>query len=434
MAVCQAAPGRGFPAHAGMDPETTAALRATVWFPRPRGDGPDKRHNSERNAEVSPPTRGWTCSYHTSTPRLTGFPAHAGMDPPAKRPRTAPDRFPRPRGDGPGFPTPTSLRIRFPRPRGDGPELRLLELRFSMVSPPTRGWTVASEGVRRRGIGFPAHAGMDPYNYGSTACPCRFPRPRGDGPRSGKPAADRRLVSPPTRGWTHGCSTAAAARLGFPAHAGMDPTHLHHHRSSPGFPAHAGMDLYVGTRQDHRLRFPRPRGDGPCDRRDSCVSVVVSPPTRGWTSSRAARTASFRGFPRPRGDGPSCPSRRTHGSRVSPPTRGWTTGLSSATSESSGFPAHAGMDLASHCRSLSVRRFPRPRGDGPRETVWRYRVRVVSPPTRGWTSALLIGPRICRGFPAHAGMDPCRCDLLFNQQVSPPTRGWTRLERDRLHR
>ena len=31
-----------------------------------------------------------------------------------------------------------------------------------MVSPPTRGWTRSGEALLLRELGFPAHAGMDP--------------------------------------------------------------------------------------------------------------------------------------------------------------------------------------------------------------------------------------------------------------------------------
>ena len=274
------------------------------------------------------------------------------------------------------------------------------------VSPPTRGWTPITMDQRRAHAGFPAHAGMDPDPGSRRRIAGWFPRPRGDGPMAAAPRQPRDWVSPPTRGWTH--------------------THLHHHRSSPGFPAHAGMDLYVGTRQDHRLRFPRPRGDGPCDRRDSCVSVVVSPPTRGWTSSRAARTASFRGFPahagmdrhaphdgptavgfpRPRGDGPRGCLRRHRRAPVSPPTRGWTSHPIAGRSRCAGFPAHAGMDLVKRFGGTECEWFPRPRGDGPPRYSSDPVYAAVSPPTRGWTPAVAPPLQSAAGFPAHAGMDP----------------------------
>ena len=93
------------------------------------------------------------------------------------------------------------------------------------------------------------------------------------------------------------------------------------------------------------------------------------------------------------------------------------------------------------------RRFPRPRGDGPRVKAFRViQFPTVSPPTRGWTRELILQCDIEVGFPAHAGMDPEEAHhdrrsggfpahagmdlsvdshLRHNSGVSPPTRGWT---------
>ena len=77
----QAGPLIGFPAHAGMDPESDRRFKTTQRFPRPRGDGPRKRLRRRQESTVSPPTRGWTLLTSPATPLRT--------------------RFPRPRGDGP---------------------------------------------------------------------------------------------------------------------------------------------------------------------------------------------------------------------------------------------------------------------------------------------------------------------------------------------
>ena len=52
------------------------------------------------------------------------------------------------------------------------------------VSPPTRGWTADEDVAVIERIGFPAHAGMDPDSTVLTPDRGRFPRPRGDGPSS----------------------------------------------------------------------------------------------------------------------------------------------------------------------------------------------------------------------------------------------------------
>ena len=91
----------GFPAHAGMDPAINSDGDKRERFPRPRGDGPAVYDHFDPGALVSPPTRGWTQQEQTAALREFGFPAHAGMDPPAD-PLTLSDwGFPRPRGDGP---------------------------------------------------------------------------------------------------------------------------------------------------------------------------------------------------------------------------------------------------------------------------------------------------------------------------------------------
>ena len=310
------------------------------------------------------------------------------------------------------------------------------------VSPPTRGWTfdyeIAALVRNRRSSGFPAHAGMDrktvspptrgwtercyPTVRRSTAC-SGFPRPRGDGPdlHAGEPGSAG--VSPPTRGWTAVRMPLSFVKRGFPAHAGMDPC--------------------CTTEASERLWFPRPRGDGP----DACASpmqtVMVSPPTRGWTLHKYRDYLSGEGFPahagmdllgfgaagrgrrfpRPRGDGPGLSRETPAGIRVSPPTRGWTRFTERIQEQERGFPAHAGMDPSTLPSSNTGARFPRPRGDGPPAGDSRCVHRVVSPPTRGWTSDQQSIWTRSAGFPAHAGMDPTRTASGYPPTGFPRPRG-----------
>ena len=91
----------GFPAHAGMVPTTPMRWPAYSRFPRPRGDGPLQPGGMVGPPGVSPPTRGWS---HFISPFLAddpGFPAHAGMVPGRRPHGTRALWFPRPRGDGP---------------------------------------------------------------------------------------------------------------------------------------------------------------------------------------------------------------------------------------------------------------------------------------------------------------------------------------------
>ena len=250
----------------------------------------------------------------------------------------------------------------FPRPRGDGPHPQEGNDEHETVSPPTRGWTDQLFLVVRPRVGFPAHAGMDPRHRLRRSTKRRFPRPRGDGPMNRWTLRVQPEVSPPTRGWTRLKATTTTTQTGFPAHAGMDPSDV--------------------IRRCAHMRFPRPRGDGPGPRRGPIPIPRVSPPTRGWTLRRL-----------------DCGTPRT------------------------GFPAHAGMDRFADWRPGRRLRFPRPRGDGPLPRIGTFLVFMVSPPTRGWT--LLVGDRheVAYGFPAHAGMDLCRRNLLGSGQRFPRPRG-----------
>ena len=179
--------GQGFPAHAGMDPSNYSAYsagpdsrfprprgdgpdhtaswpRGTLRFPRPRGDGPSvygRTHHPPRYQEVSPPTRGWTCTIAMIFPAqmddyrfVFGFPAHAGMDPtspftvapvpmrqvsPPTRGWTA-DQTPKAAPEIPLVSPPT---------RGWTSTSAIASGSYRLVSPPTRGWTPRAAGVRR---------------------------------------------------------------------------------------------------------------------------------------------------------------------------------------------------------------------------------------------------------------------------------------------
>ena len=473
----------GFPAHAGMDPRRRSTSVAAPWFPRPRGDGPVLRSAFAVPLEVSPPTRGWTRHADRHAGLQPGFPAHAGMD--HFRERIPWDRY------------------RFPRPRGDGPQLHNSLALSIGVSPPTRGWTGDGALAADCRFGFPAHAGMDLKVSTKAARRWRFPRPRGDGPFFVPGWRDLRWVSPPTRGWTRRCRARQHSACGFPAHAGMDLIdggHSERYRrfprprgDGPALPWHRGHRRAVspptrgwtraadpvavraganpgGFEDGERLRFPRPRGDGPLTIGGPLVTGKVSPPTRGWTPRRRPQPPAAPGFPahagmdpffwvgplrdarfpRPRGDGPPSATTRRCPHWVSPPTRGWTLEVNDLPAIFDGFPAHAGMDLTDAVNAASMSWFPRPRGDGPMTVTIRTNEQPVSPPTRGWTLRWRMCSRSWSGFPAHAGMDLDLNGLPMpmlgfprprgdgpsvgnsswsTETVSPPTRGWTVAER-----
>ena len=151
----------GFPAHAGMDPRTPNPRKSPRRLPRTRGDGPVIEKCGEWQIEASPHTRGWTpCSRGTGTSE-SGFPAHAGMDPPSTSRRRPIGGLPRTRGDGPALPRLRPAHRRLPRTRGDGPPSGVALVGIHRASPHTRGWTLRARHNRVLHEGFPAHAGME---------------------------------------------------------------------------------------------------------------------------------------------------------------------------------------------------------------------------------------------------------------------------------
>ena len=193
----------GFPAHAGMDPSPRAWTARGRRLPRTRGDGPYEGSIRGGSYAASPHTRGWT-RFRGSMPSVPrGFPAHAGMDPD---------------GEGPEVP-----RLGLPRTRGDGPSGWDEVISADKASPHTRGWTRTRTRRRTPRPGFPAHAGMDRAGRPPGPAAPRLPRTRGDGPPTAAPVRPLTRASPHTRGWTLPRAAGVPGGVGFPAHAGMDP-------------------------------------------------------------------------------------------------------------------------------------------------------------------------------------------------------------------
>ena len=221
-----AADPHGFPAHAGMDPPTPPRPRRYRGLPRTRGDGPVGVLGTFYVIAASPHTRGWTWTSSDAMPTTTGFPAHAGMDPPVGATSGCRRRLPRTRGDGPrrcGRGMDLVRRaarrgvLRLPRTRGDGPEVELSASNLREASPHTRGWTLVMCCAPPRARGFPAHAGMDRPRPPSPARSTRLPRTRGDGPKEKYSNRKAEWASPHTRGWTRLPRHRAPGQHGFPA-------------------------------------------------------------------------------------------------------------------------------------------------------------------------------------------------------------------------
>ena len=233
---------------------------------------------------VPPLARGYTHHARGHAPGTRGSPARAGI-----HPRRMDGR----RG-----------RLRFPRSRGDTPGRTSSPIRGTPVPPLARGYTRVEEAGLRRAGGSPARAGIHPGRGACAEDPSRFPRSRGDTPRSCCSTTRTASVPPLARGYTSVPRVFAARVDGSPARAGIHPQ------------PHAGSDQEEG--------FPRSRGDTPVVGLSDDSDAMVPPLARGYTpgnpqppdggggsparagihprSARAPTTSCW--FPRSRGDTP----------------------------------------------------------------------------------------------------------------------------------
>ncbi len=111
-----------FPAHAGMARFLECLWDNPVGFPRPRGDGPCSMCSCYWQKRFSPPTRGWPGGRNLVPPLRAVFPAHAGMARSASLPSPASAGFPRPRGDGPSGNEPMDREAEFSPPTRGWPD------------------------------------------------------------------------------------------------------------------------------------------------------------------------------------------------------------------------------------------------------------------------------------------------------------------------
>ncbi len=70
----------GYPAHAGIDPVVYADTSRWTWLPRTRGDRPYEFILLDDWKEATPHTRGSTVFPSILRPGTDGYPAHAGID------------------------------------------------------------------------------------------------------------------------------------------------------------------------------------------------------------------------------------------------------------------------------------------------------------------------------------------------------------------
>ena len=255
---------RGFPRRRGDGPLSENLIGQIGMFPRRRGDGPLEAELRTVWSQFPPQARGWTSMGSRHPDQGYVSPAGAGMDPAGESSHKEIDCFPRRRGDGPFAPIPSTRRSlfppqargwtprynwrilrncvspagagmdrdrrvhglndsRFPRRRGDGPRSLRWHKRQIQFPPQARGWTVIAQILPIGSAVSPAGAGMDPMARKLRACPCRFPRRRGDGPRARNGRYWRKPFPPQARGWTAGNFSTHRDPEVSPAGAGMDP-------------------------------------------------------------------------------------------------------------------------------------------------------------------------------------------------------------------
>ncbi len=345
-----------------MDPIRLHSAISRDRLPRTRGDGPESGITHPASAAASPHTRGWTRGAGIPAGAHPGFPAHAGMDPGPFR-SSAPISW-------------------LPRTRGDGPVGDWRRAAAMRASPHTRGWTRVKGSAGKIGRGFPAHAGMDPAHASVASWASWLPRTRGDGPYTPRQASRVRQASPHTRGWTRRRLAEGGGHEGFPAHAGMDPCQ--------------------GIGGKNRSGLPRTRGDGPRDHFTNAGLPEASPHTRGWTLPGGGRIAKRLGFPAHAGMDPAHPA---------------------YSALPLGLPRTRGDGPFSRNRQLPCIGLPRTRGDGPQARPSRMWPLTASPHTRGWTLWALFHWWVPSGFPAHAGMDRVQPRRQGGRQRLPRTRG-----------
>ncbi len=167
---------------------------------------------------------------------------------------------------------------------------------------------------------------------------------------------------------------------------------------------------------------PLPRGST-LDQGDSVEPASGSPAPAGIDPTRPPVQSDICRLPRSRGDRPDTPATTEKLPEAPPLPRGSTLGRVLDRQAAGGSPAPAGIDpLRGHpWRARS--RLPRSRGDRPRASSARRRIREAPPLPRGSTrGGQAAAPRL-RGSPAPAGIDPPDAGGTSTPMRLPRSRG-----------
>ena len=157
---------------------------------------------------------------------------------------------------------------------------------------------------------------------------------------------------------------------------------------------------------------------------NSLARAEISPPAWGWPGLGAnepngmvdfptrvgmARTAVWvsvpsRRFPHPRGDGPRGPLAVGSRAKISPPAWGWPACGSGCRAGRGDFPTRVGMARPRRVVRPMGQGFPHPRGDGPQWFAIEADARRISPPAWGWPVPSRRHFRADWDFPTRVGM------------------------------
>ena len=148
-----------------------------------------------------------------------------------------------------------------------------------------------------------------------------------------------------------------------------------------------------------------PRARGCSDwARSEIEGRAVFPACAGMFLLRSPLRRKLRGFPRVRGDVPLADYQRLRLKKFSPRARGCSRIIFDTRFMLRVFPACAGMFLPPHAPDRPVHRFPRVRGDVPKQLRGSLSHLMFSPRARGCSSRAADTDNNISVFPACAGM------------------------------
>ena len=355
----------GYPACAGIDPRFWVGWGCISRLPRMRGDRPLLLCSYVRQSRATPHARGSTYLHmglepgSTATPHArgstllqhrehlhgNGYPACAGIDPHScKNPPTC---------EG------------LPRMRGDRPALYVGRLASGAATPHARGSTLSAEALRARIGGYPACAGIDLTYRRYFDERDGLPRMRGDRPGVGARSHGAEGATPHARGSTHKTHYATLGTIGYPACAGIDPSRGETRRETRRLPRMRGDRPPHGSRSGgERKATPHARGSTRIHR--SFLRLLFGyPACAGIDPSHQRFPAVVCRLPRMRGDRPCAAGRTWVYKSATPHARGSTFAPLIAAPQAYGYPACAGIDPDSAWPPWPSRGLPRMRGDRP---------------------------------------------------------------------